>query len=90
MKHFLPVLALSFIFVASCKTDNSKTLKTDIKAPTAEKQPKTLSIHNDDRVDNYYWMNDREDPKVIDYLNLENEYYQESTAHTKAFSNRSF
>jgi oligopeptidase B len=85
MKHFLPVLALSFIFVASCKTDNSKTLKTDIKAPTAEKQPKTLSIHNDNRVDNYYWMNDREDPKVIDYLNSENDYYQESTAHTKAF-----
>jgi oligopeptidase B len=58
---------------------------TDIKPPEAEKQPKTLSIHGDDRVDNYYWMNDREDPKVIDYLKAENEYYEKSTAHTKDF-----
>ncbi len=62
----------------------------DITSPTAEKQPKTLSIHEHDRVDNYYWMNDRENPMVIDYLNAENEYYAASTAHTQEFQDSLF
>jgi oligopeptidase B len=36
-------------------------------------------------VDNYYWLNDRENPEVIDYLNKENEYYHSVTAETKGF-----
>jgi oligopeptidase B len=31
-------------------------------------------------------MNDRENPEVIDYLNKENDYYQQSTAHNERFS----
>lgn len=85
MKQLIPVLALSFIFATSCKTDNSKMTNTDIKPPVAKKNPKTLSIHNEDRIDNYYWMNDRENPDVIAYLNAENDYYEESTAHSKDF-----
>ena len=30
-------------------------MSEDIK-PLAKKEPKTLSIHGDDRVDNYFWM----------------------------------
>ena len=40
--------------------------------PTCDKQPHTLTIHNDERIDNYYWLNDRENPKVIEYLKDEN------------------
>ena len=47
--------------------------------------PKTLEKHGDKRIDNYYWLNERENPEVIDYLNKENEYYQKATAHTKQF-----
>jgi len=53
--------------------------------PVALKIPKKLEIHNDVRVDNYYWMNNREDEKVIAYLNEENNYYSELTKHTKGF-----
>ena len=42
--------------------------------PTCNKQPHSLTIHNDERTDNYYWLNDRENPKVIEYLKDENEY----------------
>ncbi|WP_291138263.1 S9 family peptidase, partial [Flavobacterium sp. UBA7663] len=42
------------------------------------------------RIDNYYWLNERENPEVIDYLNKENEYYQKSTAHTKQFQEELF
>ena len=44
----------------------------------------------DVRIDNYYWLNERENPEVIDYLNKENEYYQLSTLHTKEFQENLF
>jgi len=61
-----------------------------IKAPKAEKIEKKLEIHGDVRVDNYYWLNDKENPKVIDYLNEENTYYDAKTAHTKEFQEELF
>jgi oligopeptidase B len=42
------------------------------------------------RVDNYFWLNNPEDKKVIDYLNAENAYYEKMTAHTKAFRDELF
>lgn len=59
--------------------------KSEIKSPSAEKIEKKLEIHGDVRVDNYYWLNEKENPKVIDYLNAENDYYNQKTAHTKQF-----
>ena len=56
-----------------------------IKLPRAERIEKKLEIHGDVRIDNYYWLNDKENPKVIDYLNAENKYYNEVTEHTKQF-----
>ncbi len=64
--------------------------KKDIAAPLAERIPKEMKIHNHVRVDDYYWLNERENPKVIDYLNAENEYYESLTAHTKAFQKELF
>jgi oligopeptidase B len=56
-----------------------------IQPPIAKIIPKKLKKHNEIRIDNYYWLNDRENPEVIDYLNQENAYYQAKTAHTKDF-----
>ena len=55
---------------------------SDIKPPFAKIIPTTLEKFNDIRIDDYFWLNDRENPEVIDYLNKENQYYQEMTAHT--------
>ena len=55
------------------------------KQPSLAKKPKELSIHNDIRIDNYYWLNEKENPEVIDYLNAENEYYHNVTKHTNQF-----
>lgn len=60
-------------------------MSTKIQPPIAKIIPKELEKHGDVRIDNYYWLNDRENPEVIDYLNKENDYYQKSTEHTKAF-----
>jgi oligopeptidase B len=42
--------------------------------PDATVKEQKLSIHGDTRIDPYYWLNDREDPEVIQYLEAENSY----------------
>ena len=59
--------------------------KKEINPPIAERIPKEMEIHGDVRIDDYYWLNERENPKVIDYLNAENAYYDSMTSHTKQF-----
>ena len=60
-------------------------MSKELHPPIAKIIPHTIEKHRHKRVDNYYWLNDRENPEVIDYLNIENQYYEESTAHTKDF-----
>lgn len=57
----------------------------EIAAPIATKKPHQLEKHGDIRIDDYYWMNERENPEVIAYLEAENDYYQKSTVHTQKF-----
>jgi len=57
-------------------------MSDEIKAPIALKKDTVLEKHGDKRIDSYYWLNDRENPEVIKYLNEENAYYQKMTAHT--------
>jgi len=59
--------------------------KKIILPPKAKKIEMKLEIHGDVRIDNYYWLNDRENPEVIAYLHTENAYYEAKTAHTKQF-----
>lgn len=61
-----------------------------IQAPVAKIIPKTLEKHGDIRIDNYFWLNERENPEVIDYLNKENDYYNALTAHTKQLQTELF
>ncbi|WP_124639206.1 S9 family peptidase [Amniculibacterium aquaticum] len=45
-----------------------------MQAPKVKKIEKILEIHNDQRIDNYFWLNERENPEVLEYLNKENDY----------------
>ena len=84
MKHnLLSLILISSLF--SCETKTKKSMSELPNAPLAKQIPKNLSIHDDVRVDEFYWLNDRENPEVIDYLNKENDYYNAHTAHTKDF-----
>ncbi len=65
-------------------------MSKNIQPPIAKIIPKILEKFGDTRIDNYYWLNDRENPEVIDYLNKENAYYQKMTAHTKGFQKKLF
>ena len=85
MKNIVIVSLVSLIFATSCNTKDSSIKTMDIIPPKADKIAKNLEIHNDVREDNYYWLKDRENPEVIDYLERENDYYDKMTAHTKNF-----
>ena len=65
-------------------------MSNTIQPPIAKVIPHKLQKHNDIRIDNYFWLNDRENQEVIDYLNAENNYYEQMTAHTKDFQNQLF
>lgn len=59
-------------------------------APSATKKPHLLEIHGHQRQDPYYWMNERENPEVIDYLNAENAYLKEVMKPTEELQNQLF
>lgn len=65
-------------------------MKNSIKPPIAKKIPKKLIIHNDERIDNYFWLNNREDKEVIDYLNSENEFTNNVMKHTETLQKQLF
>jgi oligopeptidase B len=50
--------------------------------PVAAKRPTPLEMHGQTRVDDYYWLRDRDNPEVIAYLEAENAYRETMTAHT--------
>ena len=59
-------------------------------APLAPKKPHLLEIHGHQRQDPYYWMNDRENQEVIDYLNAENSYLKEVMKPTEELQKQLF
>ncbi len=65
-------------------------LESKVKTPVAKRIYKELEIHGDIRVDNYFWLNERENPEVVNYLNEENTYYNSLTGHTKDFQKSLF
>lgn len=73
-------LACSYLLFGC--SDKSNVNKENM-APVAEKIKKELTIHGDTRVDNYYWLNQREDQKVLDYLTAENNYTSNQLKHTE-------
>ena len=58
-----------------------------MNAPKAKKIDQLLEIHNDKRNDPYFWMNERENPEVIQYLEDENAYTNFVMKETEDFQN---
>ena len=92
MKQLLTLL--SVILLNSC-------MNNSVTPPVAEKQPYEMIKHNDVRVDDYYWMRltddqkkaenyDEKTQKVVDYIDNENIYTQESLKHTNKFQDKLF
>ncbi|WP_333661482.1 S9 family peptidase [Chishuiella changwenlii] len=61
-----------------------------MQAPIAKKIEKKLEKHGDVRIDNYYWLNERENPEVIKYLEDENAYTKAILEPTEEFQTKLF
>jgi len=78
------------MFVISCNNEIKPPLKNSIIPPVADKIPVSFKKFNDIRIDDYYWLKERENPEVIDYLERENDYYEKMTSHTLDLQNKLF
>ena len=76
---FAVLSVVAVLTVLSCKNTEQ------MEAPAAAKKPKELTIHGDTRIDNYYWLRERENPEVIAYLEAENAYREVLMKHTEGF-----
>jgi oligopeptidase B len=52
--------------------------------PVAKIVPHSMTVHGDTRIDNYFWLRDRQDPDTVAYLEAENAYTKEKLQHTEA------
>jgi oligopeptidase B len=59
-----------------------------LKPPNAPRRPTVLRHHGDERVDDWYWLRDREDPETLAYLEAENAWTQAATAHLEPLRER--
>jgi oligopeptidase B len=53
--------------------------------PVANKIPQTRQTHGETRVDDYYWLREKSNPKVVEYLKAENDYADAMMQPTKEF-----
>lgn len=61
-----------------------------MQAPKAKKIDKILEKHGDKRTDSFFWMNERENPEVIKYLEEENAYCDAMMKDTEEFQEMLF
>ncbi len=76
--YFITLFILSLFISSSIYSQ-----KISLQPPKPEKIKKVLENHGNQRIDYYYWMNERNNPKVIDYLNSENDYTDAMMKHTE-------
>ncbi len=64
--------------------------QTTLQPPKAPKIPYRFELHEDVRIDDYYWLRERENPEVINYLNAENTYTEAVLAPVKELREKLF
>ncbi|MBN1223521.1 MAG: S9 family peptidase [Candidatus Aminicenantes bacterium] len=78
----LVLIVLPLVLQFGCR--QASEVAESARPPVAEKITKELKIHGDVRLDKYYWLRERKNPRVIAYLEAENVYKDAVMAHTKA------
>ncbi|MFN3841545.1 MAG: S9 family peptidase [Cyclobacteriaceae bacterium] len=85
------LLLLVFALLLACSPSEKEITLPDVKPPVATIEPfEIVSKHGHKRTDNYYWLKNREDSTVINYLTAENNYLDTMMAHTRGFQEKLF
>lgn len=96
MNKYINYIIMISVLATGCsdnnnkKTNEAKDIQIKLETPKCNKIPKELTIHNDTRIDNYYWLNERENKDVIKYLEEENNYTKETLKHTEQLQEELF
>ncbi len=69
-------------WLASAVTTASKATLTP---PVAKTDSKVDTVHGEVRLDNYFWLREKSNPEVIEYLEAENRYTEAVMQHTADF-----
>ncbi len=80
------IIILFVVFFGACDTTPKRA--TGVEPPAPEKKPVELTNHGHTRIDNYYWLNERDNTEVIEYIEAENEYLEKMMAHTEPLQDR--
>lgn len=89
MRHFkftiMGVVLAALITSCNTKKESAKIMQqSDFPSPPmAEVMPDTFTNFGKQRIDNYFWLKDKNNPKVIDFLKAENAYTDTVMASTK-------
>jgi oligopeptidase B len=75
--------ALTIALGASLLMPVTTNAETAPAPPLAERHPHPVTMHGDTRPDDYYWLREKSDAKVVQYLEAENAYADAMTHATK-------
>ncbi|WP_083634695.1 S9 family peptidase [Saccharicrinis aurantiacus] len=104
MNRTFNLLMITALLFTACNPSAKKQsmMPTNLPdAPIAEKKDSVLTIHNDTRIDPYFWMRltdeqkvaetpDVQTQKVLDYLNAENSYTETALKNTEPLQEKLF
>lgn len=84
------VTAFTIIHTVTATLSWNEEEDLTLSGPKAKRIPHALEAHGDVRDDPYYWLRNRENPEVIQYLEAENAFYQEHMAPLEDLTNKLF
>ncbi|PYS37946.1 MAG: oligopeptidase B, partial [Acidobacteria bacterium] len=90
-KRFLAVLLCLFALsaLAGCSASSSGLSNgSQPKPPIAEKKPHETTVHGDTLKDNYFWLREKTNPQVMDYLKSEDSYAEAMMKPTAALQDK--
>lgn len=70
----LRIRLLSAFLLATATVANAQTAPRTVAPPIAERRARADTLHGDVRLDEYFWLRNRNDPAVVRYLQAENVY----------------
>jgi len=86
---FLTISLITMAMLVSIQGCQQKTNET-MEAPRAKKIKKEFHEFGNTRIDNYYWLNQRDNPEVLDYLKAENKYTEKVMKKTEKLQKKLF
>jgi oligopeptidase B len=90
MKKMILMIAGAALWLSVLSCAHKTQMAPVTEGPHPVKIPHEMSKFGDIRQDDYFWLKERENPKVIDYLNAENAYTEKALAPAKALEEKIF